>query len=139
MAYSPASLAAELQVSNFARSLRFYTDVLGFITLRFDAQARHAELEREGVSLTLRENTNPGADGASLIPPLGRGLILIVWVEELESLYAGVLAYGARLTAPLSRHIREEEGQRLGHLSFEIADPDGFALRFCQAMPPLGY
>lgn len=125
------SLAACLAVSAFARSLRFYTDVLGFTTMRYDAAARRAELERDGISLDIGES----ADGA-LDYPFGRGVTLVVWTQDLEAVYAGVQAYGARLYRPLGEMRREEDGQETAHLAFEVLDPDGYCLRFCQALGP---
>jgi len=130
------SLAAELICSNFARSLRFYTDVLGFVTMRFEPDARRAELERDGVALLIHETTQ--APAAALDYPFGRGATLVIWSGDIEAVYAGVQAYGARLYAPMAEIWRDEDGMRTGHLAFEVLDPDGYALRFCQALPPRG-
>jgi hypothetical protein len=70
--------------------------------------------------------------------PFGRGVTLVVWTQEAEAVYAGVEAYGARLHKPMTEVWREDEGVRLGHLEFEVIDPDGYALRFCEALPPVG-
>jgi hypothetical protein len=32
----------------------------------------------------------------------------------------------------------EEDGQKVGHSAFEVLDPDGYCLRFCQVLPPAG-
>jgi hypothetical protein len=34
---------------------------------------------------------------------------------------------------------REEDGEKLGTLSFEVVDPDGYILRFCQPLLPVGH
>jgi catechol 2,3-dioxygenase-like lactoylglutathione lyase family enzyme len=128
------SLAVSLVCSSFARSLRFYTDVLGFTTMRFEPALRWAELERDGVAITLQEDTS-SALGA-LEYPFGRGVMLLVWTHDVDAVYAGVQAYGARLHRPLQEVWREEDGSRVGHLAFEVIDPDGYALRFSQALPP---
>jgi catechol 2,3-dioxygenase-like lactoylglutathione lyase family enzyme len=128
------SLTVRLACSAFARSLRFYTDVLGFTTLRYEPEYRRAELEREGVLIEIAEYNGEGL--ASLEYPFGRGVTLIVWTQEAESVYAGVEAYGARLHKPMAQNWREENGLRLGHVEFEVIDPDGYALRFCEALPP---
>ena len=130
------SLAAELSCSNFARSLRFYTDVLGFVTMRFEPDQRRAEVERDGVSVLVHEDKQ--APAAALEYPFGRGVTLVVWSLDIEAVYAGVQAYGARLFAPMGEVWRDEDGVRTGHLSFEVLDPDGYSLRFCQALPPRG-
>jgi catechol 2,3-dioxygenase-like lactoylglutathione lyase family enzyme len=130
------SLTVRLACSAFARTLRFYTDVLGFTTLRYEPEHRRAELEREGVSIEIAEYNGEGL--ASLEYPFGRGVTLIVWTQEAEAVYAGVEAYGARLHKPMTPAWREEDGVRVGHVEFEVIDPDGYALRFCEALPPVG-
>ena len=131
------SFAVSLNCASFARSLRFYTDVLGFATMRFEPAQRWAELERDGVAIALHED--PTASLAPLEYPFGRGVTLLIWTQDSDAVYAGVQAYGARLHRPMHEIWREEDGSRVGHLAFEVIDPDGYALRFCQALPPQGY
>jgi catechol 2,3-dioxygenase-like lactoylglutathione lyase family enzyme len=128
------TLAASLVCSGFSRSLRFYTDVLGFAALRYAPELKRAELERDGVSIEIAER----ADGvpASLEYPYGRGVTLVVWTQDVESVLAGVEAYGARLHRPMEQVTRQDEAGTLGHVEFEVLDPDGYLLRFCQALPP---
>jgi len=129
------SVGARLVCSGFARSLRFYTDVLGFTTMRYEPERRRAELERDGVSIEITESAD------SLAPleyPYGRGLTLVIWTQEAEAVYSGVQAYGARLHRPMRDVWREEDGLKVGHIEFEVIDPDGYALAFWQALPPAG-
>ena len=128
------SLAVELVCSGFARSLRFYTDVLGFVTMQYRPDQRRASLERDGVAIDLQERPDPGL--AALEYPYGRGVILVVWTTDAEAVYSGAQAYGARLHKPLEEIFTEDEAGLTGHLAFEVLDPDGYALRFCQALPP---
>ncbi len=130
------TLQVQLACTGFARSLRFYTDVLGFTTMRYAPEARRAELERDGVAIEIRESVASGPDAPSY--PFGRGVTLIVWTQDAEAVLSGVEAYGARLHQPMAEAWREEDGTRVGHIAFEVLDPDGYALRFCQALPPAG-
>jgi catechol 2,3-dioxygenase-like lactoylglutathione lyase family enzyme len=131
------TLGVSLNCSSFARSLRFYTDVLGFTTMRLEPAQRWSELEREGVALELHEA--PGSPLGPMEYPFGRGVTLLIWTQDIEAIYAGVQAYGARLHRPLEDVWRQEDGTEVGHSAFEVIDPDGYALRFCQALPPKGY
>ncbi len=130
------TLSVRLACSGFARSLRFYNDVLGFTTMRYAPERRRAELERDGVALEIVE----GIEGALAAPeyPFGRGVTLIVWTLDAEAVLSGVEAYGARLRRPMEEVWHEEDGVRVGHKAFEVADPDGYTLRFCEALPPSG-
>jgi lactoylglutathione lyase len=114
--------------------LRFYTDVLGFTTMRFEPDRRRADLESDGVAIALVET-----QGEALGPleyPFGRGVTLVIWSNDAEAVYSGIQAYGARLHLPMREVWTEEDGQRTGHTEFEVIDPDGYMLRFCQAFPP---
>ncbi len=129
------SLAAQLTCSGFARTLRFYTDVLGFTTMRFEPDQKRADIERDGVAIQIAE---PGHDElAPLEYPYGRGITLVIWTNDAEAIYAGVHAYGARLHRAMQEIWHDEDGVRTGHAEFEVIDPDGYALRFCQALPPI--
>jgi catechol 2,3-dioxygenase-like lactoylglutathione lyase family enzyme len=117
--------------SSFARSLRFYTDVLGFGTTKYAPDLRCAELERDGIGIELTEYNGEGL--APLEYPFGRGMTVIVWTDDAESVYAAIEAYGARLHKPMTAVWSEGDGARSGHEVFEVVDPDGYILRFCQA------
>jgi catechol 2,3-dioxygenase-like lactoylglutathione lyase family enzyme len=130
------SLTVRLACSAFARSLRFYTDVLGFTTMRYAPEQRLAELERDGVCLELAEYNGEGL--APLEYPFGRGITLVVWTREAEAIYSAVEAYGARLHKPMAETWRDDDGVNVGHVGFEVIDPDGYTLRFCEALPPAG-
>jgi catechol 2,3-dioxygenase-like lactoylglutathione lyase family enzyme len=131
------SLTVRLACSAFARSLRFYTDVLGFMTMRYAPELRLAELERDGVSIELAEYNGEGL--APLDYPFGRGVTLVVWTTDAHAIYSAIEAYGARLHKPMAEAWRDEAGERVSHLAFEVIDPDGYALRFCEALPPAGH
>lgn len=130
------SLSVRLACTGFARSLRFYTDVLGFTTMRYEPEHRRAELERDGVTIEIAE----GMEGALAAPeyPFGRGVMLVLWTLDADAVLSGVEAYGARLHQPMAESWREEDGARIGHRAFEVVDPDGYMLRFCEALPPAG-
>ena len=123
-----------LAVTSFARSLRFYTDVLGFTTMRYEPEQRRAQLERDSTTIELAETPLGGPDAPAY--PFGRGATIIIWTQDADSVLSSVEAYGARLQAPIAEHWHEEDGVRTGHLAFEVQDPDGYRLRFCQAIIP---
>jgi predicted enzyme related to lactoylglutathione lyase len=130
------SLALRLACTGFARSLRFYTDVLGFTTMRYLPAERRAELERDGVSVELAEGVAEGPDAPAY--PFGRGVTVVIWTQDADAVLSSVEAYGARVHRPMEESWREEEGARVGHVAFEVLDPDGYCLRFCQALRPEG-
>jgi hypothetical protein len=108
-----------------------------FIRTCYEPEFRRAELERDGVSIELAEYEGEGL--APLDYPFGRGVTLIVWTSDADAVSSGVEAYGARLHRPMTETWREEDGEKLGTLSFEVVDPDGYILRFCQPLLPVGH
>lgn len=127
-----AALVPELGVSDFAASLAFYTDTLGFRLCY--ARPGFAYLER-GQAQIMLEDLAGAWTTAPANRPFGRGINLQIEAEDAGQLYD-------RLRAahwPIFRDIQEswyragdvEHGQR----EFLIQDPDGYLLRFAE---PLG-
>jgi len=82
-----ANLVPELYCSDFARSLRFYVDLLGFQILYDRPEERFAYLEREGAELMIEEPTGRVWLTASLSYPFGRGINLQIAVSQIDKLY----------------------------------------------------
>ncbi len=104
---------AELLCPDLARSLRYYTQVLGAAVL--DQHEDGALVGVEATILALRIADLP------IVYPAGAGLTLILPVADAAALAASAQAYGARLVEPLADD------------SFAIMDPDGYRLRFVQS------
>ncbi len=127
-----AALVPELAVSDLAKSLAFYTDMLGFRLCY--ARPGFAYLERGHAQIML-EDVAGAWTTAPANRPFGRGINLQIEAEDAGQLYD-------RLRAahwPMFREMQEswyragdvEHGQR----EFLIQDPDGYLLRFVE---PLG-
>ena len=80
-------LVPELTVSDFAESIRFYTDILGFEVMfsRSDT-ADFAYLEFEGSQLMLEEFHVDGWNVAGLEKPYGRGVNLQIECSSADEL-----------------------------------------------------
>lgn len=135
MAFAP--IVPELYVSDFERSLRFYTDVLGFLVEYEREQPRFAFLSFEqkgGLMLQQREDGDEWITG-DLQHPFGRGINFQIETRDVERLLAAVLERGIPLVRGLKDSWYEGGDTLFGCREFIIQDPDGYMLRFSQ---PLG-
>jgi hypothetical protein len=131
-----AALVPELDVSGLSESLRVYTELFGF-------GVRFARPEQGFVCLALGDaqlmlNELADAKGwpqtGALERPFGRGLNLQIEVGSLDPLLARLAAAAYPLfVAP------EENWYRTGDVlsgsrEFMVQDPDGYLLRFSEAL-----
>ena len=133
-----AMLVPELIVSNFERSLKFYTQVLGFSQLYDRAEKGFAFLDRHGAQLMIDERSdNGGRDwiAAELQHPYGRGINLEIEVEAVDRLHDSCVQHGARIFLPLEETWYRRDDALLGVRQFIVMDPDGYFLRMSQ---PIG-
>ncbi len=124
--------AVELIVLDHAASLAFWTGALGFgIAYRRPVQ-RFAYLERpEGAQVMMYERDGDWETGP-FDPPLGRGVVIQVSVDDLDAVAASVQAAGVPFyVAPRERW--RDWGDRLGgQREFLVQDPDGYLVMLSQ-------
>ena len=130
-------LVVEFAVLDWRESLAFYTELLGFqavfrrpeegfVFLRLgDAQIMfyQANLERNLV-----------ADDAPLRRPLGQGVNLQIQVAAIEPLILTLERANVRLPLPPEERWYRIGDHSLGVRQFTVADPDGYLLRFSEAI-----
>ncbi len=136
-------LVPELDVSDLATSVRFYTHALGFRVLFERPAERFVYLEREGVELMLEEAAGPGRRfrTAPLEAPFGRGLNFQISVTDIDAVHTRAVEHGAEIVLPLEeRWYRVDVAQSgsrweiagpaaAGNHQFVVADPDGYLWR----------
>jgi catechol 2,3-dioxygenase-like lactoylglutathione lyase family enzyme len=118
-------------------SLQLYCDILGFTIEYQRPEEGFASITREGARLMLEviqyesERTWLAAQPER---PFGRGINLQITVGQVEALYASVKTAGVPVFWPLEdRWYRVNDGY-VGSRQFVIQDPDGYLLRFAQAI-----
>lgn len=127
-------LIPELDVSNFARSLAFYTEVRGF-QIEYDRPERQfAMLSCQGSQLMI-EQANDVWKTAEREYPLGRGVNFQMLVDDVGVMLASVEAHGYPVMIGLEERWYRRSRQFVGQRGFLVMDPDGHLLRFAQ---PLG-
>lgn len=128
-------MTPELICSDVRSSLAFYR-MLGFRIVYDRPQERFAYLERDGAELMLeqprsRDRLHPRAP---LEHPYGRGVNLSVEVDDVDALYAAVLAAGHEPHLPLEDRWYDRADDAVGVRQFAVQDPDGYLLRMSQRL-----
>lgn len=122
-------------VTNVADSVRFYQDVLRFEVTFLGDGPLFAILERDGVSLMLRQLSTPGFARPNRDPFIEAGWHtngaeawdLYLWTDTVNSEYE----HCVNRDADIIKAITETE---YGNRDFEIADPDEFIICIGQIM-----
>jgi lactoylglutathione lyase len=116
-------LRVELFVSDVPRSVAFYADVLGFEVMRM-APSGYTSVGRDGAVIGLNDVARLPV-GYPIRPepgqPLGRGVELVVMVEDVAAVHAQAAASNADVSALVA--------QAWGLTDFRVVDPDGYYIR----------
>jgi len=125
-------LIPELSAVDFAQSLSFYTDVLGF---HIEYQRPHfAFLSYQGSQLMLQQ-VNANWQTGELAYPFGRGINFQMLVDDIEVLLARLHAHGYQVMVGPEEHWYRKDTILVGQREFLVTDIDGYLLRFAQ---PIG-
>jgi catechol 2,3-dioxygenase-like lactoylglutathione lyase family enzyme len=132
-----AKLVPELIVSDFVRSLRFYTEVIGFKQLYGRPEEGFAYLDRNGAQIMIDQFYPDDARSwvtAELAYPFGRGINLEIEVENVDGLHDSCVRDGACIFLPIEEKWYRRDALLLGVRQFIVMDPDGYLLRFSQSL-----
>ncbi len=129
-----AALVPELTVLDLAKSLPFYTDLLGFEVVFSRPEPRFAYLQLGEAQLMLDQYAEGrGWETGRLEPPLGRGINLQIEVEALEPIITRLAGVSYPLFASLEeKNWYRQDDTLYGNREFLVQDPDGYLLRFSE-------
>ena len=124
-----AKLVPEFMVTDFARSLAFYVETIGF-TVLYDRPATGFAYLSLGSAEIMIERQSDFWQTAEPAYPYGRGVSFQIEVPALAPILARLEQAGIDLFRPV-----EEAWYRVGDIyagnrQFLVLDPDGFVLRF---------
>ncbi|WP_137804096.1 VOC family protein [Pseudomonas sp. G(2018)] len=129
-------LIPELIVSNIKSSLKFYCKVLGFIVEYERPENGFAFISYNGSQLMLeQDNLDPSPWRVEpLEQPYGRGMNLSIDCPDVATLAKAITLSGYKLHKPIETSWYRENKSLLGESNFLVLDPDGYLLRFAQAL-----
>jgi len=124
-------LIPELSVSNFEKSLKFYTNLLGFkIEYRRD-ESKFAMISFQGSQLMIEEINNRW-NTCKLEQPFGRGINFQIEVDNIKLILDNLEKNNYLLFVEPCENWYRQDSQLLGNREFLIQDPDGYLLRFAE-------
>ncbi len=134
MEHPKPTLIPELKVTDFKKSLEFYTTLAGF-RIEYDRpEHEFAMLSREGAWLmieALAKSTRTFKVG-ELEYPLGRGMHFQIETSDIRALYGVFQEKGYPLFLDMEDRWYRRDAVELGNRQFLVQDPDGYLLRFYQ-------
>lgn len=128
------ALMPELYVSDYKKSLHFYSKILGF-TIEYERINPHfAFLLYNNAQLMIQELRTGEKEEMKLEYPFGRGINFEIDSPDLSVLIQSLEKH----TYPLTRGVKESwrdvgiKGKLYGSKEILVHDPDGYLLRFSQ-------
>lgn len=126
-----ARLVPELNCADFAASLSFYTNILGFRILYDRIESQFASIDLNGAQLMLVQKNDFWFVGP-LAFPYGRGINLQIEVPDVEPIMARLSLNKTPLFRDVSDTWYRANDLETGNREFLVQDLDGYLLRFFQ-------
>ena len=126
------TLIPELKVSDYPKSLDFYTRLVGFEVLYDRTEEDFAMLGLYGAQIMI-EGLNDKTRTWNIGPlekPFGRGMHLQIQVSDAEALYLKFKNYDYPIFLEMEEKWYRTKDTETGHRQFLVQDPDGYLLRF---------
>lgn len=129
------SLLPELYVSDFKKSLDFYTNILGFNLKYQRDKPLFAFLSYQGSQLMIQEESDDEEwQNGKPEYPYGRGINFQINTDDISPIIDSIAKYNY----PLKRGVKDSwyqvDNMLYGCREILIMDPDGYLLRFSQGL-----
>jgi len=131
---------AEMMVTDYPASLRFWTGVLGFgLAFERPAQKLACLAHPDGAQVMIYERDGDWETGP-MERPFGRGLVVQVYVIDAVAAAARVTAAGVPFYVDLREKWRDWGDRMGGQREFLVQDPDGYLVMVAERIGerPLG-
>ena len=124
-------LIPELMVSDFEKSLDFYTNILHF-KIEYTRE-NFVFLSYQGSQIMI-EKANDNWKTDDLEYPLGRGINFEIETDDVVALYRSLKEKECPIFKDLMENWYKKDNMTLGNKEFLVQDPDGYLLRFSQSL-----
>lgn len=126
-----APLTPELKCDDYEKSLKFYTDVLGFEVLYKREAHGFAMMDFEGARIMIDRDDHYFQDlHAGSEKPYGRGVNLQIQTSNVDALLERVKNANWPIAYELEEVWYKANDIEAGNKQFLVQDPDGYLLRF---------
>ncbi len=122
-------LIPELSVSNFEKSLEFYTKTIGFKIEYQREEPRFAFLSFQGSQIMIEQSNGHWKTG-ELKYPFGRGINFQIEVRSIEPILKSLKEKNYSIFVKTKENWYKKDNELVGNKEFLIKDPDGYLLRF---------
>lgn len=127
------ALVPELAVTDFSKSLRFYTEILGFTIAYQREEEGFAYLEHGEAQLMIDQiGQDRTWETGRLEYPLGRGINFEIEVKSIEPILENLNKEGIALFMEVEDKWYRVDESEAGNRQFLVQDPDGYLLRFTE-------
>jgi catechol 2,3-dioxygenase-like lactoylglutathione lyase family enzyme len=135
MSFIANQLIPELSVTNFTKSLSFYTQILGFNIEYQREEEGFAFLTLGNIQIMIDE-LGKGRDWKTgeLKYPLGRGVNFQMEVKSIEPILKNLKDANIELFLDVEEKWYRTGNVESGNRQFLVQDPDGYLLRFTEEL-----
>ena len=126
-------LVPELSISNFEKSLFFYTQIVGF-TIVYQRKEEGFAFLTLGEAQIMIDKIGAGREWktADYVYPLGRGINFQIKVTNIDELVEKLKKNNISLFLEVEEKWYRKGEIEVGHKQFLVQDPDGYLLRFAE-------
>ena len=128
------ALVPELLVSDSKKSLKFYTEILGFKVSYSREEEGFYFIEYQGSQIMIDQLTNNSrfTNGVPKTKPFGQGINFEIGTDNVGALYKRINDSNYPIFHPIEEKWYETGEVMGGSKQFVVADPDGYLLRFTE-------
>ncbi|MFW6027121.1 MAG: bleomycin resistance protein [Candidatus Woesearchaeota archaeon] len=124
-------LIPELSVSNFDKSLKFYTKIFGFKIEYKRDESKFAMISFQGSQIMIEEVNNNWSTG-KLEKPFGRGINFQIEVDKIQPILDKLNENKYPIFVEPKEIWYRQDNQLLGNKEFLVQDLDGYLLRIAE-------